>query len=398
MRVWQAGNLQKTMDNLAGSGAEHAKQAKALSALSVKGADAFLDEVADTSKSEEASNAKDITQELLSTTKRCGPSLPVSNTAVYKGILRKLCAQTNFQRALAVHDALLCHSVQDALLCAQVQDRWKQREYVPLGMVVFSEDTTPHEHTEELVQLASELMPLIFLSVRGQEPWHAWEVVYSSDWDGPRIWACSLQTHVGRRQVQEGFLVLPVASVGVTMEDEVSASVCQAMRNLVRGCIAQLSRRRSREGMLFMREVFTVPDGLCIYHCVLASCDIEAHESIARTDLGFAVNKRRVKLEADMAQQLRKMALQKTYAEDQSLYLQWRKNAGKFLSLDVEELHWLADVLQLSIRCIIEDEAPRHVLYVRTYVRSARRPTYTYVDACLRIRMCVHRRYVCTCV
>ena len=75
---------------------------------------------------------------------------------------------------------------------------------------------------------------------------------------------------------------------------------------------------------------------------------------IARTVLGFAENVRRQKLEAEAAYMLRAEALA---VEPSSPFLQKLANtAAAKMSLDVEELHWLADVLNISIRCTLSDE------------------------------------------
>ena len=97
------------------------------------------------------------------------------------------------------------------------------------------------------------------------------------------------------------------------------------------------------------------PDGLCCYHSVLGSLKIDEWYQIARHSSGFAVNSRRVKEEGREAEALRKLALASTDRTDPTM-VQLAENASKHLSLDVSELSWLGNTLDLAIRCTISEQ------------------------------------------
>ena len=79
-------------------------------------------------------------------------------------------------------------------------------------------------------------------------------------------------------------------------------------------------------------------------------------KSIHRTEFGYASNRRTVKLEADKAYAIRDLAISNTDQTNQVL-LSMANMAAEHLTVDVAELSWLANALNLSIRCTIDEEA-----------------------------------------
>ena len=78
--------------------------------------------------------------------------------------------------------------------------------------------------------------------------------------------------------------------------------------------------------------------------------------AVSRTELGYATNRRTANLEAAKAHALRDLAISSTDGTN-PLLLSMATTAKEHLSVDVGELSWLGTVLNLSIRCTIDDEA-----------------------------------------
>ena len=98
------------------------------------------------------------------------------------------------------------------------------------------------------------------------------------------------------------------------------------------------------------------PDGLCCFHAILGSLEFTMWNAVSRTELGYATNRRTAALEAAKAHALRDLAISST-DETNPLLLSMAATAKEHLSVDVGELSWLGTVLNLSIRCTIDDEA-----------------------------------------
>lgn len=103
-------------------------------------------------------------------------------------------------------------------------------------------------------------------------------------------------------------------------------------------------------------KMSTPPDGLCFYHCILASLHYDTWSSVSRTSIGFATNKRVVKQEGDSAMSLREHALKST-PTDNTILQALAQTAGEKLTVDIVEIPWAAHSLNLTIRCTIDDEA-----------------------------------------
>ena len=103
-------------------------------------------------------------------------------------------------------------------------------------------------------------------------------------------------------------------------------------------------------------KVSTPPDGLCFYHCILASLHYDTWSSVSRTQIGFATNKRVVKQEEDSAKSLRELALKST-PTDNTILQALAKTAGEKMTVDIVEISWAAHSLNLTVRCTVDDEA-----------------------------------------
>lgn len=113
--------------------------------------------------------------------------------------------------------------------------------------------------------------------------------------------------------------------------------------------------QRDKQYKVPVLQLVTPPDGLCCYHCINAISLGDEWKSVSRLSNGFAVNPRIRKSEAETAKALRQKAIQSTPNDSQLQDL--ARDAMKYLSVDILELPWLATVLDLAIRCTVQDEA-----------------------------------------
>lgn len=113
--------------------------------------------------------------------------------------------------------------------------------------------------------------------------------------------------------------------------------------------------QRDKQYKVPFLQLVTPPDGLCCYHCINAISLGDEWKSVSRLSNGFAVNPRIRKSEAETAKALRQKAIQSTPNDSQLQDL--ARDAMKYLSVDILELPWLATVLDLAIRCTVQDEA-----------------------------------------
>ena len=108
-------------------------------------------------------------------------------------------------------------------------------------------------------------------------------------------------------------------------------------------------------------------DGLCCYHSVLANLKYDTWCKIPRYSSGYAKNNRTVKREEENATELRELALSLTPGHDELLQ-QLADRVSERCYVDIVELSWLGQVLNLAIRCTISDEAwfaNRHNIFVQ---------------------------------
>ena len=98
------------------------------------------------------------------------------------------------------------------------------------------------------------------------------------------------------------------------------------------------------------------PDGMCCYHSLLGALQFDTWGKVTRHESGFAVNPRIVKQEAEAAASLRQLALESTDMDD-PIMVELANSASESLSLDICELSWLGNTLDLAIRCTIDEKA-----------------------------------------
>lgn len=137
---------------------------------------------------------------------------------------------------------------------------------------------------------------------------------------------------------------------------EVESGVSMAIKELVSKAASSGHLEGVGNGAGAYVKVSTPPDGLCFYHCILASLHYDTWSSVSRTPIGFATNKRVVKQEADSAMSLRELALKST-PTDNTILQALAQTAGQKLTVDIVEISWAAHSLNLTIRCTIDDEA-----------------------------------------
>ena len=132
------------------------------------------------------------------------------------------------------------------------------------------------------------------------------------------------------------------------------------MQNAFRQQLAIATEQQSKKMFRKNNATFVkkpVPaDGLCCYHSVLASLTYDVWCKVPRHSNGYAINSRTVKREEHDANEFRDMALSLSTEGDELL-----KNLAHRVSersyVDIVELSWLGQVLDLAIRCTISDEA-----------------------------------------
>lgn len=129
-----------------------------------------------------------------------------------------------------------------------------------------------------------------------------------------------------------------------------------AIQNELQYAVRKHAARVQREGMQPFIRVPAPPDGLCAYHCVVGSLTYERWSEVQRYDNGMAKHPRIEQSESATARRLRDIALQET-PEDDVVIAEQAFEAQQSTTLDVGELSWLGQSLNLSIRCYIADEA-----------------------------------------
>lgn len=133
--------------------------------------------------------------------------------------------------------------------------------------------------------------------------------------------------------------------------------VYDAVVRQVQHAVSLSKHQESNNGLRQFRVISAPPDGLCCYHSVLGTLKFDEWSRIARHESGFAVNGRTVKEEADAAHALRKLALESTDRLDDPILVAMASKAAQSLSLDVHELAWLGNTLDLAIRCSVDEKA-----------------------------------------
>lgn len=129
-----------------------------------------------------------------------------------------------------------------------------------------------------------------------------------------------------------------------------------AIRSQLKIAIQEQSIKLETTGKVPFIRVSAPPDGLCAYHSVLGSLSYHSWKQVKRYDNGIAVNRRIAKSESQSAHQLRGYALLQT-PENDPVIAEQALEAQKSTTLDIGELSWLGQSLNLAIRCYISDEA-----------------------------------------
>ncbi|CAE7304873.1 unnamed protein product, partial [Symbiodinium sp. CCMP2456] len=102
------------------------------------------------------------------------------------------------------------------------------------------------------------------------------------------------------------------------------------------------------------------PDGLCGWHCLVASRDVQDFLAVQRTSLGYAKAVDRLRLETHLARTLCKetcdLALERSPHQQEAIE---RVRCQEFF--EMEDLAWIADALQISVRASCDPEALQKV-------------------------------------
>lgn len=98
------------------------------------------------------------------------------------------------------------------------------------------------------------------------------------------------------------------------------------------------------------------PDGLRCYHSILGALHFSTWQTISRNESGYAVNRRTVQTESANAYALRDLAIKNTDPAN-PLLSRIAREASCHLTIDIAELSWLGTVLNLAIRCTIDEQA-----------------------------------------
>lgn len=125
----------------------------------------------------------------------------------------------------------------------------------------------------------------------------------------------------------------------------------------VQHAVSLSQSQSSNIGLRQFRLCSAPPDGLCCYHSVLGTLKFDEWSCIARHESGFAKNSRTVKEEAEAAYAMRKLALESSDELDDPILAAMASKAAQSLSLDVHELSWLGNTLDLAIRCSVDEKA-----------------------------------------
>lgn len=97
------------------------------------------------------------------------------------------------------------------------------------------------------------------------------------------------------------------------------------------------------------------PDGLCAYHSIIGSLSYESWSQVSRYTNGFAVNPRVEQTESKTAKRPRDHAL--ACVPHDPVIAEQALEAARSLTVDIGELSWLGESLDLAIRCSIAKEA-----------------------------------------
>ena len=143
---------------------------------------------------------------------------------------------------------------------------------------------------------------------------------------------------------------------GTLLSCEVSALVQNAVMQQIAVATEQQNEKLARKNHATFVKKPVPADGLCCYHSILANRNYDTWCKIPRHSSGYAKNNRTVKREEEDAQELRELALSLTPEHDELLH-HLSVRASERCYVDLMELSWLGQVLNLAIRCTISDEA-----------------------------------------
>jgi hypothetical protein len=137
---------------------------------------------------------------------------------------------------------------------------------------------------------------------------------------------------------------------------QVVTSVMNALQSEIQNAAQFQAELLERSGKTPFLHIAAPPDGLCAYHSVIGSLSYSSWSKVKRHPNGIAVNRRIEQSESSAAQSLRGFALMHT-PENDPVIAEQALEAQHSTTVDIGELSWLGESLNLAIRCHIADEA-----------------------------------------
>lgn len=388
----QAGVLATSLHSAEKAGKSCVVTEKALAKISEK-SKKTLEETVDNMKKQEASEKKDmklvdVTHTLFE--KHASVELPPSQVFIYKGIFSnlmswgrndlggKLCGLLAGD-GKTVTDVVICTDFEKCTQSPNLQNRWEDLEVKPMGIAVWaSEPDSPVDQFMPLLRALKSPFELQVLVVMfgGSDP-SVWDISMPKDGEETRHLCSGSKSQSGRKK-DEKYRVVDFDSIGKNCTSDMNDIVSALLRKTLKQKLAGKMQISPSTEQSFEEHVVPA-DGLCFWHCVLASLDFSTWIGVPRKDSGYATNTRLVKSEEDRARALMTKVMRT--AADLGVEASKIEEVMATGCATVEHLPWISKALQLDVRCTISDQALEDISYA--------------LFSCFSCMLCLDCLYVC---
>ena len=116
----------------------------------------------------------------------------------------------------------------------------------------------------------------------------------------------------------------------------------------------------------------------CFWHCLSSILYPERWAKIPRNEIGFAINKRHMKEDEEMANEIKWFVL--GHATEMSVHPDRIKHIADTSYIEIIDLHWITQILKIRLRLTISDEAGLYIyIHIYTYIYIYNVYIYTYI-------------------
>ena len=312
------------------------------------------------------STVVDVTDTLLAPRIVYGPEMQRSSFSVYRGLFKRLCtlgpnctvgilAGSNRE----VHDFIYGNSTHEILECQEVVQRWKDRNYVVLGLAVLGtpESWKPQQCYKVLMELNSPGSAVLLLVQRNRSATpECWEVdmTVTQDQQDEAFLAVSLESVMSNKKKTTEATMSHFSEIGITFMDKLQSECHNALLRHVSRSFSQASQE-SADNMEM--ELNPVPaDGNCFFHSVLGALNYGRYKATQRKETGYAIERHHVQAEEALASKLRSSLLDGDCQD-----AEWQKVAemlkAKSGAVDVTAVPSICWKMRIGLRLTIAPEA-----------------------------------------